>query len=84
MHLRFKGCATASTWYSLWRLSIPTINRTGIKGDFSGLVSHRNYVFMVHHKTGCGVAAEENLEDKNNKMYSDILQRPGRTYSFVS
>lgn len=84
MHLRFKGCATTSAWYSLWRVSVPTINSTGIQGDFSGLVSQRNNVFMVHHEEGCGVAAQVNLENKNNDINLFTLQRPGLSYSFVS
>ena len=50
-----------------------TISRAGIKGDFSGLVSHWHDVFLVHHVTRCGVAAEVDL--KNKKALLVTLQR---------
>lgn len=77
MHLWFKGCAETSAGYGFWRLTfhpIDTISRAGVKGDFSGLVSHRHDVFVVHHVTCCGVAAEVNLKNKNSSLFS--LQRP--------
>lgn len=80
MHLWFKGCASTSTGNSLCRMiiisSVNTINRTGIQGDFSDLVTHRNNVFMVHHETCCTVAAEVNLENRQDIVKIDIFSCP--------
>lgn len=74
MHPWFKGCAKASAGNAFWSLAITPISRAGIKCDFSGLVSHRHNVFMVHHETCCGVAAEVNLKNKNTHLFT--FQRP--------
>lgn len=73
MHLWFKRCAETSAGNAFWRktiLPINTISRAGIQCDFSGLVSHRHNVFVVHHVTCCGVAAEVKLKNKNENIFT--------------
>lgn len=72
MHPWFKGCAKTRAGNTI--PPINTISGVGIKGDFSGLVSHWHNVFMVHHETCCGVAAEVNLKNKNTHLF--ICHRP--------
>ncbi len=66
MHLWFKGCAKTHAGNTI--RPINTFCRAGIKGDFSGLVSHRHNVVVVHHETCRGVTAEVNLKNKNTHL----------------
>lgn len=63
MHPWFKGCAKTSGRNTT--ASIDTISMAGVKGDFSGLISHGHNVFVARHETCCAVAAEMNLTNKN-------------------
>lgn len=68
MHPWFKGCAKTCAGNTI--RPITTIHRAWKKGDFSGLVSHRHNVLVVHHETCCGVAAEVNLKNKNTNLFT--------------
>lgn len=66
MHPWFKGCAKTSAGNTIAPIYI--IRRAGKKGDFSGLISHRHDIFMVHHEKCSGMAAEVNLKKKEFKF----------------
>lgn len=68
MHPWFEGCAKTRAGNT--NPPINTFCRAGIKGDFSGLVSHRHNEFVVHHETCCAVAAEVNLKNKNTNLFT--------------